>query len=430
MALPYPKKGPVLALNIAQPEGGEPVFKRGIQWMAVATLAVGVAGCNREEPAVTQTDTATPAQQSSVQRDDSWIETSVQAKYYGDDAVRGRNISVDANGGAVTLRGTVETEAAKQQAVSLAKSVEGVTSVNDELRVATETTADAGPAARGTDPVGTAGSDNERSPGWITTKIQAQYFVNPEIKPWNIDVTTNSDGVVLLEGAVEEEKDKTEAVRIARETEGVTRVDDRLRLQRAEGRTDAAREGDKPAAGAGAGVDAPDAWVTAKIQAKYFTDDDVKGRNINVDTNDGVVTLNGTVENEAQRRQAVTLARTTDGVRDVTDRLTIEASAERDRTAKATGAARSGMQGAERQAERATADIERPDAWVTTKVQAKYFLDADVKGHEINVDTRNGVVTLKGSVENAQQKQEAEQIARDTEGVKRVVNQLTVGPKR
>jgi osmotically-inducible protein OsmY len=36
------------------------------------------------------------------------------------------------------------------------------------------------------------------------------------------------------------------------------------------------------------------------------------------------------------------------------------------------------------------------------------------------------VVTLKGAVDNAQQKQEAEQIARETEGVKRVLNQLTV----
>lgn len=392
--------------------------------MAVATLAVGVAGCNREEPAVTQTDTA--AQQTSVQRDDTWIETSVQAKYYGDDAVRGRNITVDANGGAVTLRGTVETEQARQQAVSLARSVDGVTSVNDELQVSTAETARAepSPVAPGSDTIGTAGREDERTPGWITTKIQAQYFVNPEIKPWNIDVTTNSDGVVTLEGAVEETNDKTEAVRIARETEGVTRVEDRLRLQRDEGET--AREADKPA---GTGVDAPDAWLTTKIQAKYFTDDEVKGRNINVDTNNGVVTLNGTVGNEAERRQALALARNTDGVQDVTDRLTIDPTAERaDRDLAES--ARGGMQSAERQAERTIAEVERPDAWVTTKVQAKYFMDADVKGHKIDVDTRNGVVTLTGTVENAQQKAEAEQIASETDGVKRVVNQLTVGAKR
>ena len=355
--------------------------------------------------------------------DDSWIETSVQAQYYANDAVRGRNISVDAEQGVVTLRGTVETDAAKQQAVTLARGVEGVRSVNDELQVATETAGnqagEAGPVATGKDAVGTAGTDNERSPGWITTKIQAQYFVNPEIKPWNIDVTTNSGGVVVLEGRVEEQNDKTEAVRIARETEGVTRVEDRLRVGTEA--TAAATDANKPAA---TGVDAPDAWTTAKIQAKYFTDGDVKGRNINVNTNNGVVTLNGTVETEAQRRQAVNIAQSTDGVRSVNDQLKIEPAegAERDATDKAAG----GMQSAERQTERNIPEVQRPDAWVTTKVQAKYFLDADVKGHEINVDTRNGVVTLKGTVENAQQKKEAEDIARATEGVTRVVNQLTV----
>jgi osmotically-inducible protein OsmY len=54
-------------------------------------------------------------------------------------------------------------------------------------------------------------------------------------------------------------------------------------------------------------------------------------------------------------------------------------------------------------------------------------MDDEVKGHEINVTTNNGVVTLEGMVDTAQQKQEAELIARETEGVSRVVNQLTVG---
>jgi osmotically-inducible protein OsmY len=70
--------------------------------------------------------------------------------------------------------------------------------------------------------------------------------------------------------------------------------------------------------------------------------------------------------------------------------------------------------------------IQAPAGWITTKIQAKYFLDADVKVHRIDVDIRNGVVTLKGRVDNAQQKQEAEQIARETEGVLRVENQLNV----
>jgi osmotically-inducible protein OsmY len=59
-------------------------------------------------------------------------------------------------------------------------------------------------------------------------------------------------------------------------------------------------------------------------------------------------------------------------------------------------------------------------------VQSQFFLDSDIKGSDINVDTRDGVVTLKGSVETDAEKQMAETIARETEGVTRVVNDLSV----
>jgi osmotically-inducible protein OsmY len=235
--------------------------------------------------------------------------------------------------------------------------------------------------------------------------------VNPEIKPWNIDVTTSNGGVVVLEGEVDGAEDRTEAVRIARETEGVTRVEDRLRVRAAAATT--------------GGIDHPDPWVTAKIQAKYFVDDDVKGRNINVNTNEGVVTLSGSVGDEAEHRLAVAIARNTDGVREVTDQLKVDPGVDRD----AYGTARSTVDEAKRQATRVDVDIKRPDPWITTKIQSKYFLDADVKGHQINVDTNNGVVTLEGTVANEQHRAAAEQIARDTEGVTRVVNQLTVGQR-
>jgi len=46
---------------------------------------------------------------------------------------------------------------------------------------------------------------------------------------------------------------------------------------------------------------------------------------------------------------------------------------------------------------------------------------------KINMDVKNNVVTLRGMVETAEQKTEAEQIAKSTEGVKSVNNQLKVG---
>jgi osmotically-inducible protein OsmY len=375
----------------------------------VLTLAIATIGCNRT---ATETETTPPSTATAgIDREsDTQIATAVQARFYQDDTIRGRAIDVSAHNGVVTLRGTVQSQETKQQALTLARSVQGVTSVDDELTVKTASTVPASSAAEGKpqDTAGTAGrADDPAQPGWITTKIQAQYFLDDDIKPWNVDVTTAAGGIVTLEGAVDDAEAKAEALRIARETEGVTRVEDRLRVK-SEAAAGAPTDAKDPA-----GLDQPDAWLTAKIQAKYFLDDDVKGRRIDVDTRNGVVTLKGTVASESERRQAVALARNTDGVRDVTDQLTLDAAASRDAT--------------DTRPLEPVDQIARPDPWITTKIQAKYFLDADVKGHRIDVDTNNGVVTLKGTVASAEHKSEAEQIAKQTEGVKRVINQLTVG---
>jgi len=69
---------------------------------------------------------------------------------------------------------------------------------------------------------------------------------------------------------------------------------------------------------------ARDAGLTAKIKSKMALDDLVKARTIDVDTIDGAVTLSGAVASAAERERAVQLARETEGVSTVTDRLTIE----------------------------------------------------------------------------------------------------------
>jgi len=63
---------------------------------------------------------------------------------------------------------------------------------------------------------------------------------------------------------------------------------------------------------------------------------------------------------------------------------------------------------------------------ITMKIQAKYASDDVIKGRNIDVDTINGVVTLKGQVDTRREKDAAEQLARETEGVKRVIDNLKV----
>src|SRR6266513_521949 len=70
-----------------------------------------------------------------------------------------------------------------------------------------------------------------------------------------------------------------------------------------------------------------EAAITTKIKAKMTLDDSVKARSIDVSTTGGVVTLGGTVESVAERNRAVALARETDGVTRVVDRLTVQSAA-------------------------------------------------------------------------------------------------------
>ncbi len=69
------------------------------------------------------------------------------------------------------------------------------------------------------------------------------------------------------------------------------------------------------------------------------------------------------------------------------------------------------------------------DAWVTTRVSARFVDEALLKDSDINVDTHKHVVTLKGTVLTKAGRTKATNVARGTEGVHRVANYLTIGPK-
>src|SRR5262245_2323250 len=71
-----------------------------------------------------------------------------------------------------------------------------------------------------------------------------------------------------------------------------------------------------------------DAGVTTSVKTRLATDDQVKARNIDVDTKNHVVTLTGQVQSSQEKTKAVDIARRTSGVTDVVDNLTIIATPE------------------------------------------------------------------------------------------------------
>jgi osmotically-inducible protein OsmY len=66
------------------------------------------------------------------------------------------------------------------------------------------------------------------------------------------------------------------------------------------------------------------------------------------------------------------------------------------------------------------------DGVVTSRIQAKFFLDPGIKMRRIDVDTEAGVVTLRGEVASENERAQALILARTTEGVERVEDALTV----
>ena len=85
-----------------------------------------------------------------------------------------------------------------------------------------------------------------------------------------------------------------------------------------------AKIGEKVAAGAGEAQRAmSDASLTTKIKAKMALDDRIDAVAIDIDTDGSTVTLSGAVRTEAERQRALTLARETDGVTHVVDRLRV-----------------------------------------------------------------------------------------------------------
>ncbi len=179
-----------------------------------------------------------------------------------------------------------------------------------------------------------------------------------------------------------------------------------------------------------------DSWITMKVHAQFIPEDALDDSEIDVHTNNGVVTLTGTVPTAAGRQRAVAVAKAVDGVRSVEDRLRV-GIADHDRhdnkpvgtsgrdTAREAGreAGEAGREaaGATRSAGKAVSD-----GWIKSKIYAQFLTEDALDHSDINLDVERGMVTLKGTVASAAGQSRAEQIAKATDGVKSVRNNLKV----
>jgi len=153
-----------------------------------------------------------------------------------------------------------------------------------------------------------------------------------------------------------------------------------------------------------------DVGLTTKVKANLLTDETVKSSHIEVTTNGGVVTLTGNVDSEATKNRAIEIATTTKGVVRVVDMISA-------RQAAGSGDAPDPTR---------TLGETVTDAGITMSVKSRLLDDPLVKGLQIDVDTRDGVVFLTGSVGSDVEKDKAIQLTKDTKGVRDVQANLKV----
>jgi osmotically-inducible protein OsmY len=163
-----------------------------------------------------------------------------------------------------------------------------------------------------------------------------------------------------------------------------------------------------------------------KIKARFKTDAQLNAANLSVDANvdRNEITLSGTVGSESLRTKAIELAKSAHAGLIVTTKIDVKPG-EISRTAYTIERAREERGIAKGRGE--TIGDSLDDAWIHTKIVAQLIGNSATPERKINVDVTNNVVTLRGTVETAEQKTEAEQIAKNTESVKSVNNQLKVG---
>lgn len=176
---------------------------------------------------------------------------------------------------------------------------------------------------------------------------------------------------------------------------------------------------------ANAPVGMTDSDLKQAIQAGLSSDPQVSAAKIDVDANakDNQVTLSGTVPTETMRLRAVELAKAAHPNLKITDKIDVKPT-DVPRSDYTEAMARDARDQAKTSGDKIGNSIN--DAWIHSKITSKLIGDKDTPARKINIDVVNGIVTLRGDVKSTTAKDEADRIAKDTEGVKRVRNLLKV----
>lgn len=168
-----------------------------------------------------------------------------------------------------------------------------------------------------------------------------------------------------------------------------------------------------------------DRAVTAKINSDAALVAYKLGVSADADKNE--VTLSGAVPTEGLRMKAIDAAKAAMPGLVVTDKIDVKPG-DVERKDYNDDMAREARDRATKSGETVGDSVD--DAWIHTKISTKLLTEKDFPDSHINVDVKNNVVTLRGSVPTRGDKTRAEQVVKSVEGVKSVKDLLVIKPAR
>jgi hyperosmotically inducible protein len=226
----------------------------------------------------------------------------------------------------------------------------------------------------------------------IESSFKNSYVSKTYLKDDSVKIEAK-DGIVTLTGTVSEESHKSLAGETAAGLPSVTRVDNRLEVL-------AGHSGNNSMANS-------NEWITAKVKAALLFHSKVSATT-GVAVNGGVVTLSGTADSAEQKNLTAECARGVDGVTDVKNNMVV--STEPSTVAK--------------DRDKAITNID--DASITAQVKMALLLDKSTSSLKTAVQTTDGIVTLTGQATTKAARDSATKLVSDVNGVKGVVNHMTI----
>lgn len=265
-------------------------------------------------------------------------------------------------------------------------------------------------------PLALAGKDKDGSSDvWAEASLTTTYTLNRHLNPFKID-TDVKNGVATLTGTVDSSVEKDLAEELALSVDGIKEVRNELKVVPDDDYQTAKKDhmDDNGAKDRSFMQTVEDANLTAKVKSQLLWNSNTSGLAIDVDTRNAVVTLKGSVDSQAEAQLAERIARNTSDVRSVKNELDVKGM-----PATAAGQIEQDAKSASKTASEAVSD-----GWISTKVKSALIYNRSVDGSDIDVDVKDGVVTLRGHIDSDYEGKQAVDIAQGIKGVKSVKSEL------